>query len=205
MLVAAVQATFDEDYPVEDFRPDGDGRGVYVSIEYPAERANYPGIWVQFVPTAPFQTAGLDHKEVVEFEGAEVLVRRFRYAGRVQLTAGAMTSLECDRLVDELVKVLAFGREQAGRSDFKAALEDNDLIEIQVNWDQVELETPGAAPGTPWGTDEVVYETTISFGCQGSFVGDPASQELVPLSAVVVYEAPTGEEYPPAAGGGGWI
>ena len=201
LLIQALQATFDDDYPEADFQ------GLWVSLEFPLDRASYPGIWVDFTSTADLQVAGIGHVEyVVSAEDDSVhQVSRWRYAGMIQFTVVALSGLERDRLVDEVVKVLAFGRHNAARAEFRAMVEDNDLIEVQPQWDRFDLASKGETPGTPWQTDEVVYEQTITLDAQGSFVSDPAADSLVPLSAVLVYETPAGEAEPPGAAGGGWL
>ncbi len=178
-------------------------------MEYPADRANYPGIWVDFSTTTPLQTAGVDHHEYVldSDTGRYRRVGRWRYGGAITLTAVAMTSLERDRLVDELVRVVAFGGEHPQTSVFRAGIEGNDLIACDVQWDRMELTGKSDAPGTPWGTDEVLYELTVQMDCQGEFVADTfgAAASLVPLVDVVPLTAPVGEDLPVEAAGGGWV
>jgi hypothetical protein len=203
LLTEAVLATFDADYPEEQFR------NLWASLEYPAEESNYPGIWVDFTPTADIQTAGIGHEEHVETDDGIRILHRWRYAGTVQLTVVALTSLERDRLVDEVVKVVAFGPENAGRADFRDMVEHSDLIEMRAQWDKLSLGGKAETPGTPWQTDEMVYEMTVSLDCFGSFVSDGTDAVLVPLSRVAVYEAPTGEvpvdsAGQPPADGDGW-
>jgi hypothetical protein len=203
LIVESLRAAFDDDHPVEQFR------GVWASLEYPAEKTNYPGVWVDFAPTTSVQTAGIGHEEYVEVDDGYRLVHRWRYAGTVQMTAVALTSLERDLLVDELVKLVAFGREDPGRADFRDHLEHGGLIEFLGQWDRLAIAGKGETPGTPWGTDEVVYEQTVAMDVTGSFVSDGVAGTLVPLSAVVVYQAPVGQPPVDAAGqqpsGGGWV
>jgi hypothetical protein len=202
LVIEATRGVFDADYPQADFR------SLWVSMEFPADRANYPGIWVDFMSTAPLQTAGVDHHEYVvnEITGLSRRVGRWRYGGSVTFTVAALTSLERDRLVDELVRVLAFGGEHPQTAGFRSGIEQNDLIACDFQWDRFVLTQPDANPGTPWGTEEVLYEQTVQMDCQGEFVADTAATPaLVPLSAVVAYSAPQGEPLPSGADGGGWL
>lgn len=193
LLVEAWRATLDADYPVVDFR------GTWVSMEYPLAKANYPGVWVDFLPSADVQTAGIGHVEYVEdatLPGQYHRVARWRYAGVFQMTCVALTSLERDRLVDEVVRVMAFGRELATTQAFRSTVETNDLVACQVQWDKFSLGGKGETPGTPWGTDEVVYEMTVSVDCQGEFVSGGTEGLLVPISRVVVQSQAPGESPP---------
>lgn len=203
LVVEATRGVFDADYPQADFR------SLWVSMEYPADEANYPGVWVDFDTTTPLQTAGIDHHEYVQDEDTGLFRRvgRWRYGGMLTFTVVALTSLERDRLVDELVRVVAFGSENPQTSVFRTSIEQNDLIACDVQWDRLSLVGKNEDQGTPWGTDEVVYEWTVQLDCQGDFVADTitATAALVPLSAVVAYSAPEGEDLPVEAGGAGWI
>jgi hypothetical protein len=183
LLMEALQNTFDAEYPTADFR------GLWVSMEYPADRANYPGIWVDFETTADLQIAGIGHTEYTVPEGRFNVRRkttRWRFAGMATFTVAAMTSLERARLADELVRVLAFGSEDPATSDFRSYIEHNDLIATQMQWDKFSLNGKAETPGTPWGTDDVIYEITVTVDCQGEFISDGTSGTLVPLSAIVI-------------------
>ncbi len=193
LLVEAWRATLDVDYPVVDFR------GTWVSMEYPLAKTNYPGVWVDFLPSADVQTAGIGHVEYVEdpvLPGQYHRATRWRYAGVFQMTCVALTSLERDRLVDEVVRVMAFGAELPATQEFRSMIETNDLVACQVQWDKFSLGGKGETPGTPWGTDEVVYEMTVSVDCQGEFVSGGAEGLLVPISQVVVQSQAPGEPSP---------
>lgn len=208
-IVEALRATFDDAYPIEQLRPGSSSGGVWVSIDYPAEPVNYPGIWVQYDPSAPVQTAGIDHREVVLDEGGRQReVRRWRFAGQVHLTVGALSTWERDLLVDELSRVLASGMGSAPRGRFRAALESSDLLGVRGQWDRHVIGAEAASPGTPWGTDEVIAERTVDLDVIGEYVAAPDADEeggLVPLSRVVVYQVPQGQPYPPEAQGDGWV
>lgn len=203
IAVEALRTVFDSAHPVTEYQ------GLWVSIEFPMAKANYPGIWVEFETTAPLQTAGIDHKEVAaDGQGVEREVRRWRFAGRLMFTVAAMTTGERDKLADELIKVLASGMANPRLARFRQAIEHNDLIGLQPNWDRMDPSSPSSGPGTPWGSDEYIFDRTITMEVQGEFVSDPAEDEspLVPLSAVKVYHRAEGEPWPePMASGDGWI
>jgi hypothetical protein len=196
LLVISAQATFDADYPESDFRD------LWVSIEYPMAREHYPGIWVDFEPTQQIEAAGIDD---VEFALAPDNVnfqqfKRWRFQGYATYTIVALSSLERDRLFDEMVKVIAFGSLNPARSVFRQTIENNALIGTEFDWDQIGAQGWGQAQGTPWGTEEVIYEGTVQVECIGEFVSDMDNGLLVPLKRIDVYEVPTGsgEVFPPA-------
>jgi hypothetical protein len=182
MLVHAWRQTFDEIYPVEAFR------GLHVDIEYPIEPQNYPGIWVDYDDTAPLQTAGVDHSEITitGTSGSETLnrYRRWKFGGYASFTAAALTSLERDTLYDEMVRVLAFGGQAESTERFREFVESNPLIAANFDFDQIEVKGNAAIPGTPWGTDEIIYERTLSVEVIGEFVSDAETGLLVALSSV---------------------
>jgi hypothetical protein len=193
LLVESLNRTFDADYPTERFR------GLWVSLEYPAAQSNYPGIWVDFQPSTDMQSAGIGHMEFTAPAGDGTVhsFTRWRYAGMVQLTCVALTSLERATLLDEVIKTVAFGLENPGRAEFIRHMESNDLVACNLQRDKIDLTTKGEAQGTPWGTDEVIYEQTIAIDCEGEFVSDGATGSLIPLSAITFYELSPGDPPPP--------
>lgn len=174
----ALQATFDGIYPEPDFR------NLKIGIEYPISQADYPGIWLNWDDTDELRIAGIGHVEIAEVGGVEKIVTRWRFAGTVTLTIVALSSLERDRLYDELVKVLAFARVTESVSEFRDRVEQNDLVAMNANFDLLRPSGDNAAPGTPWGTDEFIYERSISIDLIGEFVSDPDSMILVPLRLI---------------------
>jgi hypothetical protein len=125
------------------------------------------------------------------------VVTRWRFAGTVTLTIVALSSLERDRLYDELVKVLAFARVQESVSEFRNRVEHNDLVAMNANFDLLRPSGDNAAPGTPWGTDEFLYEKSISLDLIGEFVSEPDTMILVPLRLIRVLGYQQGTPEPP--------
>jgi len=185
MLVESLQGTFDADYPEPDFRD------VHCSIEYPVDPQDYPGIWVDYEDTAPLQIAGIDHTEnsAPDTDLAVNRYTRWKYDGYASYTVVALTSLERDRLFDQLVRVIAFGRESTETRAFRDLIETNDFIAANFNFDTIQVRGNAAAPGTPWGTDEILYERTLNMEVIGEFISDAITGQLVPLSAIILTEA----------------
>lgn len=177
-----MRTVFDGNYPEADFR------SVNVTLDYPMEPQNYPGIWIQFEDTDDMQKAGVNHIEVVvDDNGIQHAVTRWRFAGNLIFTASALSSTERDRLFDEVVRVLAFtGVDATKAGNFKSLIENNDLIGIVPNYDILTPSGDAATPGTPWGSNEVIYEKTVSIAIIGEFVSDYTNNVLYPLSKVIV-------------------
>lgn len=182
MLVEAMKRTFDQEYPEPDFR------SARVSIEYPVEPQHYPGIWVDYEDTAPLQIAGINHRETTDgnTDGVVRPFTRWKFSGYASFTVVALTSLERDRLFDEVVRVLAFGLEAPQIQEFRTYIENNEYVAVNFDFDQIEVRGNAASPGTPWGTDEFIYERTINMEMIGEFVSEVSTGTLVPLSRIDV-------------------
>lgn len=200
LVTRSMRAAFDSAYPVPQFRD------LHVSIEMPIEVQHYPGIWVDFEPSDQLRTAGIDHKESIYYPDTDTYreVRRWRFSGFVTFTTVALSSSVRDALFDELVKVVAFGQGDPARSRFRDSIESNDLIGLDIDWDEVSLTGFTATPGTPWGTDDTIYEATARLESLGEFVAHPDDDALVPLSEVIVTPY-TEEEGDPTLPSSGWI
>lgn len=194
-LVNALEKTFDSEYPEVDFR------NVKVGIEYPMDQSSYPGLWINYDDTEPLTTAGIDHREYFLDPdlGTTHEVTRWRFGGTITITCVALTSLERDRLFDEVVRIFAFSRESQAVGEFRDLVENNDLVAMNINFDDLNPSGDNVAQGTPWMTDEFIYEKSLSMDCIGEFVSRPGSRALVPLSAVEFIGYPEGdgdEPYP---------
>ena len=74
----------------------------------------------------------------------------------------------------------------------------HDLIGCNLDFDTLQPGGSNAAPGTPWGSDEIIYEKTITQQAIGDFVVDPDdTQALIPLSKVIVIGRTDGTEDDP--------
>lgn len=181
-LVQALRECFDADYPEEDFR------NILASIEFPEDEQSYPSIWVSYSDTAPLISAGIDHHEFTTPNDAGFVRRftRWRFTGTAQFTVVALSSLERDRLYDELVRVIAFARESDQVPEFRSYIEANEFVAMNGNFDEITIGGNSAAPGTPWGTDEYIYEITLNLDVIGEFISDGSTGSLAPLSMIKV-------------------
>jgi hypothetical protein len=195
-LSEATKLTFDTEYPEADFR------NLHVGIEYPQDRQHYPGIWIDFEPAGEIQIAGVDHHEYTPTEEGSTYKEfsRWTFAGWATFTIVTMSSFERARLYDEMVRVLAFGKENERTSEFRRYIENNEFLAVNFDFDQIGNRGFATSSGTPWGSDELIYEATIAMECFGEFVSY-GSGELVPLSAIVTTSYPDTQTDPTSPGG----
>lgn len=178
--------------------PEWAGYAERVSIEFPAKVELFPSFWVDFDPAGALHTVGIGH---VEFQGAQHQeVRRWAFDGRATFTAIAMTSLERDRLIDMLVSVLAFGQSAAGAA-FRSTIESDQYVGLKANFDEIDQVGFSASPGTPWGTDDLMYEGTLALDVTGEFLSDPSGDNVL-LASYEVIEFEVGQPDPDT--GTGW-
>jgi len=193
LLVKACTNTFDDDYPVDQYR------NLFTSIKYPEKATEFPSIWIDFDVTS-LEPIGVD---TIQYEkqdnGTFLPYKTWRFTGNANFVIAAMSSLERDGIFDEMVKVLAFGSLNNGRSVFRNTIDNNDYIRTVFNWDKISPNGIIASPGTPWGSSDILYEATISMGVMGEFSSDTESSALVALSKVIVHpeidQSPLGDAY----------
>jgi hypothetical protein len=96
----------------------------------------------------------------------------------------ALTSLERDRLFDEVVKMIAFSQLNPLYFRFRQTIEDNPWIAAQIDFDQIAQRGKSATSGTPWGSDDILYEITTASAVIGEFASDLSTGEFVLLEHV---------------------
>ena len=119
-------------------------------------------------------------------------------------TAVALTSLERGRLFDAMISVIAFRDQHSTLSLFRDTIETDPLVVLQPNYHSIDQRGFSASPGTPWGTDEMIYEATIGLPVEGEFVSDPAEVGIVDITETLIVQWASTEESDPTSGGG-WI
>jgi hypothetical protein len=199
LLVHAMRQTFDREYPVAEFRD------LHVSIEFPTAPQHYPGVWVDFVPVGQLQIVGIGHTEQTSptAAGTGRAYTRWRFGGEASFTLVALTSMERDRLLDEVVKTIAFGRENQTTSQFRDIIEGNDLIACNFDWDEIGVRGLSSSLGTPWQSDDMVYEIEVAMECFGEFISDHETATLLPFERVEITAYVEGE--PDPTDPDGWI
>lgn len=184
----ALQAAFQVAYPETD--PAGGDKPVFISQEYPVEQTQIPAIWVEFEP-ADLRTAGIAYTET---DSSGAVFTRWRFSGSASFTVAAMSSNERDMIYDQMVALVAFASQSEAPSVWRQTIEASDLIATTWSYDTIENRGAAAAPGTPWGTDEVMYERGIAVQVLGEFVTNPVTLQLVSLSEISILMTAEGLE-----------
>ena len=164
-LVEGIKVVFDQDYPEPDFR------GIHASIEYPVEQTDYPVIWVDYSDTAALQIAGIHHREKgpVSADGtSQRIFTRWKFTGYASFTVVALTSLERDRLYDEIVRVMAFGQVVDNVSDFRPYVTINDVLELNFDFDTFTVGVNASALTQLGGPSDTDSERTIHMAASGA-------------------------------------
>jgi hypothetical protein len=178
--VQAIQQSFQARYPEPD--ADGGTKELFVSIEYPVEEANYPAVWVDY-EGSELRTVGIAYTEK---DALGNVYARWRFAGHVVFTVVALSSNERDMIYDQMIALTAYAAQSDWPSSFRQVVEGAPLVAAVWSFDTVEDRPPSAAPGTPWGTMDIIYERGFALQVIGEFVSDPNTYELVNLSEIQV-------------------
>lgn len=185
--VEALRGVFSDPGYVEKDSEHFKMKSIPVLSEYPMQETNYPGLWVNYTMQGDIRNAGIGHVEhVIDSETGNFReVYRWLYGGYVEITVGALSNLERALLFDELTRTIAVARVDRNQQGIlREHIERNDLIGQSVLWESITVSGFGEAQGTAWGTDDVVYEVTVTLATEGEVVLDPQTGQLVPLSEV---------------------
>jgi len=199
--VEALSEVFDSEHPFEPMQD------ISILVDYPLEEQHYPSLWVQLIPQGTVRNVGIGHIEFGQNEDHE-MVRYYRWAfsGVIEITVAALSSLERARMMDELAKTIAFGVRDTSSPirDLRQYVEHNDLVAMRVVWESFTIGGNAETPGTPWGTDDVIYESTLTLTIEGELRFDPDRGVLVPLSAISIETTtdPAEVDAPPEQG---WV
>lgn len=203
LIQEATEELFGDQFPFDKMR------GLWVGMEYPMDETHYPGAWVGFEPNGDVRNVGIGHVEIVDGSapGSFRKAYRWNFSGVIEITIAALTSLERARMIDWLVKAIAFGHIEEGGplSAFRAAITTNDLVGVNVIWEAFTVGGFAETPGTPWGTDDVIYEGTVSLTVEGEFAFSPEVGDLVFLSAIVVDDPEIYPDLPDTPPSDGWV
>jgi hypothetical protein len=187
---SALEACFALDYPEQDQA--GGAQPPYVSLSYPVDKAKYPGVWADF-EVSLLQTVGLDHTET---DASGAVLTRWRFQGYAVFTVVSLNNNENDMIWDELIALTAWAAQSDYPSPFRQAIESNPLVSTTWTYDTIDPRAGGASPGTPWGTDEVIYERGMALKVVGEFTTSPLTRQIVPLSEIIVVGQPVIEGVP---------
>lgn len=181
-------------------------RDIPIHTEYPMAEVDYPSIWVNYSMQGDVKNVGIGHVEHYDTDTGTAEVLRWHFGGLAEITVAAMSNLERALLLDELLKTVAIARiDENQEGILRSTVERNDLIGQTVTWESVTVSGFGEMQGTPWGTDDVIYEATVSLVTTGEVVLDPRTGELVRLSDVILTPLLDGDPTLPTPGQSGWV
>lgn len=171
------------------------GRDLWVGAEFPETEANYPGVWITYDPSEQ-RRSGLGHTE--HDAPGDRLYSRWTFTGAVTVTVVSLLRQDRDALLDEVLRLLAFAHEHPDISDLRKALTTDPLINLRGSFETPRITGVSGGQGTPWGSDQMVFEGSIGFSVEGEFVSNlKVPQSLVPISGFdVIAEATEGHEPP---------
>jgi hypothetical protein len=180
-ITVALRQVFDATYPVADFQD------LPITIEFPYQEQQYPGIWVTWDPVGNISRAGIDNlfygPPTPATDTEPHLLYRYRFSGYSMYTVGALTSMQRDRLYDEMVRVFLMSGDPNVES-FRQYVEDSPYIYMNMDFDNVSTRGMAENAGTPWGTNDFIYEATLAIETVGEFISDEFFTSLVPLAQV---------------------
>jgi hypothetical protein len=184
-------------------------------LDFPVEEVDYPALWLNFTMQGDVKNVGIGHVEHINDPGdpedPEDLggireVYRWHFGGLVEITVGAMGNLERALMLDELTTAIAVARvDKNYQGTLREHIERNDLLGFIVTWESFTISGFAESEGTPWGTDDVIYEATATLMIEGEVVLDPGTGLLVPLSKIIVTPQRDDEGPLPVAGTDGWL
>jgi hypothetical protein len=180
-ITVALRQVFGPSYPVADFQ------NLPITIEFPYQEQQYPGVWVTWDPVGTISRGGIDNlmygpPELTTDDNPNTLFR-YRFSGYSMYTIGALTSMQRDRLYDELVRVFLMSGDP-NVEGFRTYVEDNQYIMMNMDFDTISTRGMAENAGTPWGTNDFIYEATIAIETLGEFVSDEYFTSLVPLGQI---------------------
>jgi hypothetical protein len=180
-ITVALREVFGPQYPVADFRQ------LPITIEFPFQEQQYPGVWVTWDPVGTISKGGLDNEvygppELTTDDNPNVFFR-YRFSGYAMYTVGALTSMQRDRLYDELVRVFLMSGDPNVIS-YRTYVEENPYIMMNMDFDTISTRGMAENAGTPWGTNDFIYEATLAIETVGEFVSDEYFTSLVPLAQI---------------------
>jgi len=179
--VAAIQSSFVATYPETD--PEGGSQKVFCSLDYPVDPQAIPGVWVDF-ETTMLEVASIGGQVETDLTGNTV--NRWRFQGNATFTVVALSNNERDLIFDELVSMIAFSAQSGAPGSFRSFIDTGGLVQSTWSFDKIEMRGKGEAQGTPWSTDEVIYEQGLAIQVVGEFVSSPVTLALVPLKEIIV-------------------
>jgi len=192
----ALRKTFDSNYPDPMFRD------IYVGPEFQLAREKYPAVYVRY-QESEIKNIGLGHRvAAVDDQGMDRLLRQAIATGSIQFTVMALTPLERDTMMDNLVDLFMFGKEETERSAFWTNIFDESYIWLNLNTEYITPGGVGQLPA-PWQSEnDLLFNGSYMLQSTCEFYSDMNTSDFVPINSVKVYpyrqdqQVPTGANDP---------
>ena len=174
----ALRKTFDSDYPDDMFKV------VYTGPNFQMEQQSYPAIYVAYQESS-IKNIGLGHRvAAVDTQGFDRLLRQSIAEGSIQLTVMALTPLERDVMLDNLMDAIMFGKDSPTKNAFWNEIFDEDFIWLNLNTENL---MPGSVSPVqaPWGQEDAMLHTgsyMLTSTCE--FYSDYETSDFVPINQV---------------------
>lgn len=183
-LVSALRTVFSDEYP------DPQLRNLYVSLDHPLKREQFPAIIVNYEESS-VSNAGVGHVEEIFNEDYLVVpLKHFRFRGKLRFRCYALSPLDRDVLSDSLVELLAFGRlDTLLNKFFEGIYEDvSDTAQISIHSDHLDGIGESVSK-TLWNAEDVlIYETGYYVECSGGFYSTMKEDDITDyINQIVVY------------------
>ena len=173
---------------------------IHHGIEYPVQVGEYPYCQIGFEEDSISNTTVSDS---FTLNADRLPYRHWMFSGSVRFGFFSLSAAERDIMIDGFIQVVAMDRAlMSGLRDETV----NPYVALELSLEDVLPSGMSESPGTPWGTDEIVYYSSFNIDAQGEFWTTPPEAEGVSMIELVeVYainvDAPQDTEEPNPAQG----
>ncbi len=191
-VVEALRPMFGSNFEFEDLR-----NHVYVGLEYPMTRVQYPAIYITF-QEEELRNVGIGHYEL-DYTVDQLypkIIKRWYFTGQLNFNVIALNALDRDRISAALVNMIAFGEVMPEFSGFWNEIRDQDYVAMAPLLDR--MITGGEAIGAvPWESeDELQFGNSYGIKVYGEFWSKPESGDLILIDQIDLYPYREGEQEP---------
>lgn len=156
-------------------------QAINISLEYPLQAMQYPGIFVQFSITK-LNRSGVGHE--IQVQDADThewsFIQEWTFMGRITLEILALSSVDRDALGDSVIASLAFARppellltkQQQDTKQHRGlitALDENPYVAMTLQLDVIVPGGQQVTQGTPFAENMLTYQDSYSFDVVGQF------------------------------------
>jgi hypothetical protein len=152
---------------------------IHYGIEYPVQKGEYPYCQIGFEESS---IANSTVSDSVVLNGDRLPYRHWTFGGSARFSFFSLSAAERDIMIDGFIEVVAMDRVLMSRLRDESI---NPYIAIELSLEDVMPTGSADSPGTPWGTDEVVYYSSFDIDVQGEFWTTPPEAEDVGMVEII--------------------